>query len=96
MRMSRPVFIPPSTRTRTRSRRSLSHKARCVSARPSSQGMPACLMELSGEAPVPPLLPEIITTSASALTTPAAMVPPPSSATRLPDTSAEGLTCLRS
>ena len=43
--------------------------------------MPACLIEVSGDAPVPPSWPEISTTSACALATPAAMVPTPSSAT---------------
>ena len=68
----------------------------CVSARPSSHGMPAFLIDDSGDAPVPPLLPEICTTSASAFTTPAAIVPTPASATSFTDTSASGLTCLRS
>ena len=57
--------------------------------------MPACLIDDSGLAPVPPLAPEMCTTSASALTTPAAMVPTPSSATSFTDTWA-ALTCLRS
>ncbi len=71
----RPVLKPPSTRSRTRPRRPLSTSARWVSARPISHGMPACLMALSGQAPVPPLPPEMWTTSARAFTTPAAMVP---------------------
>ncbi len=78
---SRPVLSWPSTSTVMRLRRSLSTRIWCVSARPSSQGMPACLMEVSGEAPVPPSWPEMSTTSACALATPAAMVPTPSSAT---------------
>ena len=44
-------------------------------------GVPACLIELSGEAPVPPSWPEIRTTSDLALATPAATVPTPTSAT---------------
>lgn len=44
----------------------------CVSARPSSHGTPPCLIEVSGDAPVPPSCPEISTTSACALDTPAA------------------------
>ena len=93
---SRPVMNPPSTRTRTRSRKPFSINERWVSARPSSHGMPACLMEERGEAPVPPLLPLIWTTSANALTTPAAMVPTPSDATNFTLTSAKALTCFRS
>jgi hypothetical protein len=54
MTTSRPVCSLPSVCTRMRLRRSLSSSTCCVSARPSSQGRPACLMELSGEAPVPP------------------------------------------
>ena len=57
--------------------------------------MPACLMADSGLAPVPPLPPEMWTTSASALTTPAAMVPTLSVDTSFTDTWA-ALTCLRS
>ncbi len=91
----RPVLKPPSTRTRTRPRRPLSTSARWVSARPSSQAMPACLIDDSGLAPVPPLAPEMWTTSASALAQPAAMVPTPSSATSFTETWA-ALTCLRS
>ena len=45
--------------------------------------MPACLIEVSGDAPVPPSWPEISTTSAWALATPAATVPTPTSATSL-------------
>ena len=57
MTISRPERMPPSVRKTTRSRNSFSTSARCVSARPSSQGVPAFLMELSGEAPVPPSCP---------------------------------------
>ena len=78
---SRPVLSWPSVSTTMRLRRSLSTSTWCVSARPSSQGMPACLMLVSGEAPVPPSWPLISTTSACALATPAAMVPTPTSAT---------------
>src|SRR5690242_20994338 len=64
MATSRPVCSLPSVCTRMRLRRSLSNSTCCVSARPSSHGMPACLIELSGDAPVPPLSPLIRTTSA--------------------------------
>ena len=51
---SRPVFIWPSVSTTIRDRRLLSTSTWCVSARPSSHGMPACLRLVSGAAPVPP------------------------------------------
>ena len=51
---SRPVFIWPSTWTTMRSRSPFIMSVCWVSARPSSQGMPACLSEVSGAAPVPP------------------------------------------
>ena len=44
----------------------LSMRVCWVSARPSSHGVPACLSELSGLAPVPPSWPETRMTSASA------------------------------
>ena len=54
---SRPVRSPPSTCTAMRPRRRLSTSVCCVSASPISQGEPACLIEVSGEAPVPPSKP---------------------------------------
>ena len=51
---SRPVLRPPSVCSTTRLRRSFSTSVWCVSAMPSSHGRPACLMLVSGEAPVPP------------------------------------------
>ena len=48
-----------------------------VSARPISTGPPQCLMEDTGEAPVPPSWPLIWMTSALALATPLATVPMP-------------------
>ncbi len=51
---SRPVFIWPSVCTTMRSRKPLRSSVCWVSARPSSQGAPACFNELSGLAPVPP------------------------------------------
>ncbi len=51
---SRPVFICPSTCTTIRSRSPLATRVCCVSANPSSHGIPACLMEVWGLAPVPP------------------------------------------
>ena len=96
MTTSLPVMKPPSTLTRARARRPFSMSTCCVSARPTSQGIPACLMEDSGDAPVPPLHPLTCTTSARALTTPAATVPTPSQATSFTDTSAKPFTCFRS
>ncbi len=77
MMTSRPVFSWPSTCTLTRSRRPLTMSVCCVSARPISHGVPACLSELSGLAPVPPSWPETSTTSAFAFATPAATAPMP-------------------
>ena len=54
---SLPVFSPPSTRRRTRLRNPSETSVRCVSARPSSHGAPAFLIEESGLAPVPPSQP---------------------------------------
>ncbi len=77
MTTSRPVFIWPSACTRMRPRRRFSTRVCCVSARPSSHGVPACLIDDSGEAPVPPSWPAMTTWSALALATPAATVPTP-------------------
>ena len=93
---SRPVFICPSTCTTMRSRRPLRMSVCCVSARPSSQGAPACLSEVRGEAPVPPSWPEMSTTSDLAFETPAATVPTPISATSFTCTRARGLEFFRS
>ena len=78
---SRPVLSWPSASTTMRLRRSFSSRVWCVSAMPSSHGSPACLMLVTGEAPVPPSPPEMSTTSACALATPAATVPTPTSET---------------
>ncbi|MCY1522711.1 hypothetical protein D9M68_575760 [compost metagenome] len=81
MTTSRPVFIWPSACTRMRLRRRLSTSVCCVSARPISHGLPACLIDDQGEAPVPPSWPAITTWSLLHLATPAAMVPTPISLT---------------
>ena len=93
---SRPVFICPSTCTTMRSRRLLSTSVCWVSARPISHGVPACLSDVSGLAPVPPSCPEMSTTSACALDTPVATVPTPNSETSLTCTRAAGLAFLAS
>ena len=96
MTTSRPVFIWPSACTRMRLRRRFSTSVCCVSARPSSQGVPTCLMDDTGEAPVPPSWPAITTWSALALATPAATVPTPTSDTSLTEIEALALTFFRS
>jgi hypothetical protein len=96
MMTSRPVLSWPSTWTVIRSRKPCSSNVCWVSARPSSHGVPACLSEFSGEAPVPPSWPEMSTTSALVLETPAATVPTPTSETSFTCTRAAGLTFLRS
>ena len=96
MTTSRPVLMPPSTRSVTVWRRRLRVSTWCTSARPISHGTPANFRLLWGDAPVPPSWPETSTTSARALATPAAMVPMPASATSLTETRACGLICLRS
>ena len=57
--MSLPVQIPPSTQIVTLSRSAFVKSAECASASPISQGQQACLMDDSGDAPVPPSPPEI-------------------------------------
>ena len=96
MTTSRPVFSWPSTCTTMRSRSLFSTSTCWVSARPSSQGVPACLMLLQGEAPVPPSCPAITRWSALHLVTPAAMVPTPTSDTSLTLMLARGLAFFRS
>ena len=58
--------------------------------------MPACLMDDSGDAPVPPESPDINTTSPLPFATPAAMMPTPDRATSFTCMRASGLTFLRS
>ncbi len=93
---SRPVFIWPSTWTAIRPRNLFKTSVCCVSARPSSQGVPACLMDDQGEAPVPPSWPAMVTWSDLPFDTPAAMVPTPTSDTSFTEISALGLEFLRS
>ena len=61
MATSRPVRSPPSTCTAMRPRNPFSTRVCWVSARPISHGLPAWVSEVSGEAPVPPSKPEIVT-----------------------------------
>ena len=51
---SRPVRKPPSTWTVILSRNLLMTRVWCVSLIPISHGDPACLIDVSGLAPVPP------------------------------------------
>ena len=96
MTISRPVRNPPSVRSVTRSRKLFIARTWCASVRPISQGRPAYLIDVAGEAPVPPLWPEIRMISAFALATPAAMVPTPDEATSFTVTLQRGLICFRS
>mmetsp|Transcript_4606 Transcript_4606/g.12576 ORF Transcript_4606/g.12576 Transcript_4606/m.12576 type:complete len:309 (+) Transcript_4606:2957-3883(+) len=91
MATSRPVRSCPSTCRVERPRRSLATSVWCVSAIPSSQGRPACLMLLHLAAPVPPSWPLISTWSAWPFTTPEATTPTPFSDTSFTDTRALGL-----
>ena len=93
---SRPVCSLPSVCTMMRLRRSFITSTCCVSASPSSHGMPACRSDVSGEAPVPPSYPLISTTSACAFATPAATVPTPTSATSFTEMRAFGFTFFKS
>lgn len=93
---SRPVLSWPSTCTTTRSRMPLSMRVCCVSARPSSHGVPACLSEFNGLAPVPPSCPETRITSLSAFATPAETAPMPDWLTSLVWMRASGFALFRS
>ena len=93
---SRPVLSWPSVCSTTRERRLFITSVWWVSAIPSSQGTPACLMEVSGDAPVPPVSPAITRWSARALVTPAATVPTPISAPSLTLMRASGFEFFRS
>ena len=93
---SRPVFICPSAWTRIRLRKPFNTKVCCVSARPNSHGLPACLIDDNGDAPVPPSWPAITTWSAFAFATPAATVPTPTSDTNFTEISALLVTFFKS
>jgi glutamate synthase domain-containing protein 2 len=80
----------------TRSRSPFRRRTWWTSASPSSQGAPACLIEGSGLAPVPPSAPATWITSACAFATPAATIPTPDAATSLTETAARGFTSRRS
>ena len=84
---SRPVFICPSVCTTILPLSPFDTRTWFVSASPNSHGNPACLIEPRGAAPVPPLIPEINTTSPFAFATPAAIIPTPASETNF--------TCIR-
>ena len=58
--------------------------------------MPACLIDDSGDAPVPPSWPAIVTWSAFAFATPAATVPTPTSDTSFTEIDACGFAFFRS
>ena len=96
MTTSRPVRTPPSVLSVTEPRRLFSVSTWWASARPISHGRPACLIEVWGEAPVPPLWPAIRMASALALATPEAMAPMPEADTSFTVTRASGLMAFRS
>src|SRR5882762_9676603 len=93
---SRPVFIWPSTCTAMRPRSRFKTRVCCVSARPSSHGVPACLIDDQGDAPVPPSWPAMVTWSDLPFATPAATVPTPTSDTSFTEIRARGLEFFRS
>ena len=96
MTTSRPVCNFPSVCNRTRLRKSFITNTCCVSASPNSHGMPACLIDVSGDAPVPPLSPLMRIESACAFATPAATVPTPTSETSFTEIFACGFTLFKS
>ena len=93
---SLPVLIPPSVFKVTVCLRLFSVNTWLASVRPISHGIPTYFTLVWGEAPVPPLCPEIKIISAFAFATPAAIVPTPDEATNFTLTLAFGLICLRS
>ena len=80
---SLPVWWAPEQRSTTLSRSPLTLSAWCTSATPISAERPAYLRLVTAAAPVPPVLPATLITSAPALATPTAMVPMPSDETSL-------------
>mmetsp|Transcript_9151 Transcript_9151/g.30125 ORF Transcript_9151/g.30125 Transcript_9151/m.30125 type:complete len:265 (-) Transcript_9151:820-1614(-) len=93
---SEPLLSPPSHLSTTRSRSPFASRVLCASINPISTGPPACLIELMGDAPVPPSCPDTWITSAFALATPLLTVPMPASPTSLTLTLASGLIMCRS
>ena len=83
-------------RSATRSRRPLRISTWWTSASPSSHGAPTCLIDDSGDAPVPPAWPDRWMYVAPALATPAAIVPTPRPATSFTPMRAAGLIARRS
>ena len=78
---SLPVFKPPSTWREILFLNLFITRVWCVSAKPSSHGVPAFLIDVRGDAPVPPSYPAIVMWSALHLVTPAATTPTPNSDT---------------
>ena len=91
-----PVLKPPSTCKEILLLKLLSTKVCWVSASPNSHGDPACFIEVSGLAPVPPSNPDIVIWSALAFATPAATVPTPTSETSFTEILAFGFTFFKS
>ena len=93
---SLPVFKPPSTWRDILSLNLFKTRVWWVSARPNSQGVPAFLIEVKGDAPVPPSYPAIVMWSALHFVTPAATTPTPNSDTNLTLILASGFTFFKS
>ena len=93
---SLPVLNPPSTWRDVLPLKPLRTRVCWVSAKPISQGEPACFIDVSGLAPVPPSKPAIVIWSALAFATPAATVPTPISDTNFTLILASGLTFFKS
>lgn len=78
---SLPVWCAPEQRSVTFWRRPFATRAWCTSATPISAERPAYFRLVTAAAPVPPVLPATLITSAPAFATPTAMVPMPSDET---------------
>ena len=80
---SEPVWWAPEHRSTTFWRNPLAHRAWWTSAIPISAARPVYFKEVTEAAPVPPVLPATLITSAPAFATPTAIVPIPSEETSL-------------
>ena len=80
---SRPVFMPPSARSRDPPAEAARHERALGLGEAELPRRAACLIEESGLAPVPPSAPAMWMTSASAFATPAATRPTPADADEL-------------
>ena len=95
------VWWAPEQRRTTFWRSPLADSAWCTSEMPSSAERPAYFRLVTDAAPVPPVLPATLMTSAPAFATPTAMVPMPSldtslTTTRTPAALQSWMSCARS